>query len=326
MNSNAEERRAGVGDDNASAIISTQLQDERQGIILEAFEIIQNEAVLGLEEKKKDLAKYLTSLQEAITARKEWRSCESCKNLEEVLGLAAVVLGENSLLIGNLDVRYHTTPIEEIQSTGMEALPIILNSTKDVLQNIRLLKMENYYLTEYLVRLILQDKLDDAIGSLTAHKYYDGWMHRPQYSSDHSIRLSHITTQLETEIRASNDNKLVVQAMNSKLRELLSELTGIESDTDGRDKMMSIDFDSEYPNYELSVASYSVGVTSEDVQDLIRTPLLKMENKALAERAKSEILYLRFKMVMDNGYGRPFAFTKNVDTRSLTFVQSLLRL
>lgn len=73
MNSNVEERRAGVGDDNASAISSTKLQDERQGIILEAFEIIQNEAVLGLEEKKKDLAKYLTSLQEAITTRKEWR-------------------------------------------------------------------------------------------------------------------------------------------------------------------------------------------------------------------------------------------------------------
>lgn len=85
--------------------------------------------------------------------------------------------------------------------------------------------------------------------------------------------------------------------------------------------MMSIDFDSEYPNYELSVASYSLGVTSESVH-----PCSRWKTKALAERAKSEILYLRFKMVMDNGYGRPFAFTKNVDTRSLTFVQSLLRL
>ena len=76
---------------------------------------------------------------------------------------------------------------------------------------------------------------------------------------------------------------------------MLIELEGVESD-----ETLLKNFGSKYERYVSNLKLYSLDEVSIDVQDYISEPLLKMENKALAERVKGMILYLRLKWLWED--------------------------
>lgn len=131
------------------------------------------------------------------------------------------LLERNSLLAKRKNI-FHDPLRESAENTkytGCDVLSIILHKTenKDMLDNICLLKMENYYLTEHLIRLILQSNVDDITESLRAHKYTgnDTWIMGLRSSS-----MTHVCKHVEPKLKACSDKIAMVRSMNIQLRQL----------------------------------------------------------------------------------------------------------
>ena len=146
---------------------------------------------------------------------------------------------------------------------------------------------------------ILQYKLDD-LTLISGYEWGDeeGDPYVMPMPDGTDGRLSHIVAHSENQARRDSNatNIRWIKSMNKELRDLLSELIEVESD-EGLVMLESMQM--EYTSYNLQLKLYSLETLSQDVQDLITDKLLKMENRALVERVKGMILYLRLRLIWE---------------------------
>ena len=188
------------------------------------------------------------------------------------------ILVLNSLLDMNEDITSSTTPSTVVRREShlyLESLSSVLNNTNNnALQKIRLLVLENHYLTEQCCCKILEYKLK-AKQRVT-----------PPYSGNipfqkNNLAMDNRKREMETSIIESNksDNLARVVRMNLMLQRQIPE---IHKMTDYKE------------TYTLDLVSYSLSTASKEVQDVIPT-LIKMENKALSMKAHRMMLYTRLR-------------------------------
>ena len=299
--------------------------ETNHGLIFEALTIVQDDTILRLEQNNTKLRQHISRLQQCSTTRFDVNNrLGSVREMTDpttplffrliMLPLSeeysieitcgnSLTLIVNSLLniekenVNEEDSRdvigggYYRSPITEQPVTGVEAMSILLSNNDDEMQKkLCLLKIENYYLTEQLYSIILQYKLDD-LTLVTSHE----WKPPPDSIAQQLQQLHRkCVNKLEIKIRNSSNeiNIGIIRAFNCQLRDSLIELDGIESD---ETLLKKFGTKYEYERYVSNLKLHSLEQVSIDVQDYIPDHLLKMENKALAERVKGMILYLRLK-------------------------------
>ena len=308
---------------NTQNIMSSS-EETNQSIIFEALTIVQDETILRLEQYNTKLRQHISRLQQCSTTRFDVNNrLGSVREMTDpttplffrlmmvphsneysidIIMQTHITLLLNSLLnkeeINEEDdscdviTGYYKSPITDQPVTGVEALSTILSNSDELQKKLCLQKIENYYLTEQLYSIILQYKLDD-LTLVTSHEWTTPLNPVAQQNAIKIAQLhrEHVN-RLEIRIRnSSNETNIdMIRVMNCQLRDLLIELDGIETD-----ETLLKKFGKSYLRYESMLKLYSLDEVSIDVQDYITEPLLKMETKALAERVKGMILYLRLK-------------------------------
>ena len=178
-------------------------------------------------------------------------------------------------------------PVDHTQPTGVEALAIVLGHEDDVLPHLRLLKIEHYFLHERMKNQRLQENLINLQA---------GTGRRMREFEEDGARLSFLTEQMEQEFEQStNEGKIsMLRNMNSALRKTIRGVDRVQSDM----KLCNTKSISS-STFKTQVKLYSLDTYSEATQKSIPSPLPKMENMFLHEKAKGCILTVQLSWLND---------------------------
>lgn len=263
---------------------------EIQCIVLEALCIVQNEMMVSLENNNERIMQHMQELPDTIVPPSSFSQIQNSTTrvleetgfildkIYELQNSTAMILDRNSLLHKETDSSVR--PPNFLVPSCLEALSSVVNNTNNnnncCIQRIRLLVLENHYLTDQCCCMILKYKLGN-LGTFESN----GRGEILSLFQNNSKAMQEAKDQLTNKmVEASDDVNIVrVKSMNSTLQQRIQDIEGISSYRD---------------TYDIDLISYSLETVSKDLQDLIPVPLL-MENKALSEKAKSSMMYTRLK-------------------------------
>ena len=115
--------------------------EDRQALVFEALEIVQNEMMLRLKERNEALKQRMSC---GVNARDEVEVVEN--NHKEIMLIGGI--GEHEYDENDTSRSPLFLPADHIPPTGIEALAIVLGHEDDVLSHLRQLTIEHHFLYE----------------------------------------------------------------------------------------------------------------------------------------------------------------------------------